>query len=224
VELFLIVNYKAYPQAFTTNGQLIAEAAHRLQPRLSKTRIILAVPAPLLHRLARVYDDLYLQHLDPVDPGARTGYIPARAIEWLPARGTLVNHSEHKLPYRDVAKVVDEVRGAGKEVVVCADTPGEAAGLAYLNPAAVAVEPPDLIGTGIPVSRARPEVITDAVEAVERTGIGVPVLAGAGITSGEDARVAVRLGARGVLVASAVVKNPRPGEKLEELAVALDTA
>jgi len=224
VELFLIVNYKAYPQAFTRNGLLIAEAARRLQPRLSKTRIILAVPAPLLHKLATVYDDLYLQHLDPVDPGARTGFLPARAVEWLPARGTLVNHSEHKLTYRDVAKIVGEVLGAGREVVACADTPGEAAGLAYLHPTAIAVEPPDLIGTGIPVSKAKPEVITDAVRAVQNTGAGVPVLAGAGITSGEDARVAVRLGARGVLVASAVVKNPKPEEKLEELAVALDSA
>ena len=224
MELLLMVNYKAYPHAFTLNGEKVAEAARRLRGELSKTRIILAVPAPLVYKIHSIYDDIYLQHVDPVEPGSRTGYIPARALEWLPVTGTLVNHSEHKLPYRSVAMIIEQARDAGKEVVACADTPGEAAGLAYLRPKAVAVEPPELIGTGIPVSRARPEVITGSLEAVEKTGTGVPVLAGAGITSAEDVRVAVRLGARGVLVASAIIKSKNPGEKLRELAVGLDTA
>jgi len=224
LERLLIVNYKAYPQAYGENGLEIARAARQLQPRLSKTRIILAVPSPLTYKIASIYDDIYLQHADPVEPGAATGYTPAKALQWLPVKGTLVNHSEHKLTYRDTTGIVATVRGLGLEVVACADTPGEAAGLAYAKPTAIAVEPPELIGTGIPVSRAKPEVITGAVEAVAKTGTGVPVLAGAGITTGEDARVAVRLGARGVLVASAIVKAARPGEKLEEIALGLDTA
>ncbi|MCE4600329.1 MAG: triose-phosphate isomerase [Desulfurococcales archaeon] len=224
MERVVIINYKAYPQAFGEPGLEIARAARLLAGRLSNTRIILSVPSPLVYKIVEVYDDVYLQHLDPVDYGSKTGFVPAVSLEKLPVRGTLVNHSEHKLVYRDVARVIDAVKGVGKEVVACADTPGEASGLAYLRPSAIAVEPPELIGTGIPVSKARPEVVTMSVEAVHSVDPSIPVLAGAGITSGDDVRRAYELGARGVLVASAVMKAEDPAGRLEELAVSLDTA
>ncbi|MCE4620509.1 MAG: triose-phosphate isomerase [Desulfurococcales archaeon] len=221
-ERFLVVNYKAYPTAFREEAVEIARKAAELAEKLSKTRIILAVPAPMTYKIASIYEDLYLQHLDPLDYGAHTGYIPAEAIRDLPVRGTLINHSEHKIPFRDVAKIIDVVRKAGKEVIACADTPSEAAGLAYLKPDMIAVEPPELIGTGIPVSKAKPEVITRSVEAVHRVDPGITVLAGAGISSPDDAVRAVELGARGVLVASIIMKSKDPAGSLEALAYALE--
>ncbi len=210
VDYFLVVNYKAYPQAFSRKGIELAEHAHRLDKRLSKTRVILAVPAPMVYRIAGIHEDVYLQHVDPIGYGSHTGFLPAEAVKELPVRGTLVNHSEHKLVYRDTARVVEAVKESGKEVLACADTPGEAAGLAYLEPTMIAVEPPELIGTGIPVSKAKPEVITASIKAVHGVNPGIPVLAGAGITSSEDVEAAVRLGARGVLVASAIMKANKP--------------
>lgn len=221
---YFILNMKAYPTAFTDTALRIAEAAARLQESMERTRILLAAPAPMAPIIAERFDGVILQHMDPVGYGARTGYLPVDALEHLPVAGTLVNHSEHKLPYRDVARVVETARRLGKIVVACADTPGEAAGLAYLEPTAIAVEPPELIGTGIPVSRAKPEVVRGAVEAVERARPGVPVLAGAGISGPEDVEAAVRLGAQGVLVASAVMKAEDPVGMLEKLVIALDDA
>lgn len=222
-EKILIVNYKAYEEAYTRPGLLIAEAARVLKGRLSNTRIILAVPAPLLYRIASIYDDVYLQHADPVPTGSYTGYTPARALQHLPATGTLVNHSEHKLDYRSVSRVIGDAKMAGREVAACADTPGEAAGLAHLKPHMIAVEPPELIGSGIPVSRAKPEVVSSGVEAVHSVEPAIIVLAGAGINGGEDAVRALQLGARGVLVASAIVKAGDPSAKLEEIATAMDS-
>lgn len=223
VERILIVNYKAYEQAFTGNGLEIAGTARKLASKLTNTRIILAIPSPLAYKIASLYDDIYLQHVDPIPAGSHTGFLPAEAIRHLPVTGTLVNHSEHKLPYRSIARVVEVVKSLGKQVVACADTPGEASGLAYLAPDMIAVEPPELIGTGIPVSRAKPEVITNGVEAVHRVNPSIPVLAGAGITSGEDAVRSLELGASGVLVASAIVKARDPSNVLEEMAMAIDT-
>jgi triosephosphate isomerase len=82
----------------------------------------------------------------------------------------------------------------------------------------VAMEPPELIGTGISVSKAKPETITSTVEAVREVGFSGPILVGAGISTGEDVKKAMELGANGVLVASAVVKAKDPYEKLKELA------
>ncbi len=215
----LVVNFKAYRTAFDSTAEAIAREASRLASSLG-VRIIIAPPAPVAPRLTRIHEDVYLQHLDPIGFGAHTGSLPAEAAGLLGVRGSLVNHSERKMVLRDVARVVEALKRQGLESIVCADTPAEASAAAYLRPTMIAVEPPELIGTGIPVSKARPEVITESLEAVRRVA-DVPLLAGAGISSPEDAVRAVELGANGVLVASVVMKSPDPPAALRGLAEAL---
>ncbi len=93
--------------------------------------------------------------------------------------------------------------------------------VALLNPDAIAIEPPELIGSGISVSTAQPEIVSGAVEAVHTINPDVKVLCGAGITNGEDASAALDLGAKGILVASGVVKAEDPYKALLELARAM---
>jgi triosephosphate isomerase len=71
------------------------------------------------------------------------------------------------------------------------------------------------------VSKARPELVSEAVEAVQKVNPNVKVLCGAGITNGDDVTAAMRLGSEGVLVASGVVKAEDPFKKLEDLAGAM---
>jgi triosephosphate isomerase len=222
VRRLLVVNFKAYESAFGPKALGIASEASRLSSRLSKVRIILAVPALVAARVLSVYDDVYLQHVDPLGFGAYTGFTPVEALSVEGVKGTIVNHSEHKVTYRDLAFITSRARSLGLEVLACADTPEEAVAVALLNPTMVAVEPPELIGSGIPVSRARPEVVTGAVEAVRRIS-SVPVLAGAGISEPLDAVKAVELGASGVLVASAIMKSRSPEASLRSFAEALES-
>lgn len=77
----------------------------------------------------------------------------------------------------------------------------------------MAIEPPELIGSGIPVSKASPEVVTGAVKAAA----GVKVLCGAGISKGEDVKAAIELGTHGVLLASGVTKAADPEAALRGL-------
>jgi triosephosphate isomerase len=49
-------------------------------------------------------------------------------------------------------------------------------------------------------------VVSDAVNAVRRVDANIPVLCGAGVKTGKDVRAALDLGAKGVLLASGVVK------------------
>jgi triosephosphate isomerase len=96
--------------------------------------------------------------------------------------------------------------------------------VAGLNPEMIAIEPPELIGTGIPVSKAKPEVVTDTIELVRKVNQRVTILCGAGITSGEDVAAALRLGTEGVLVASGVVKAKDPYNVLIQFAEAITKA
>ncbi|PIX31833.1 triose-phosphate isomerase, partial [Candidatus Bathyarchaeota archaeon CG_4_8_14_3_um_filter_42_8] len=82
------------------------------------------------------------------------------------------------------------------------------------------IEPPELIGTGIPVSKAKPEVVTDTIKLVRKVNPTVTILCGAGISHGDDVAVALRLGTQGVLVASGIVKAKDQYRVLREFAKA----
>jgi triosephosphate isomerase len=104
--------------------------------------------------------------------------------------------------------------------VVCSNNAAVSEVAAILKPDMVAVEPPELIGTGIPVSKAKPEVVSGTVKLVRQVNRDVIILCGAGITQGEDVAAALRLGTEGVLVASGIVKAKDPYKVLLEFAEA----
>jgi triosephosphate isomerase len=85
-------------------------------------------------------------------------------------------------------------------------------------PDMIAIEPPELIGTGISVSKARPELITESVKQIRKVNGSVKILCGAGVTTAEDVSKALELGSEGVLVASGVVKSKDPRTILRSMA------
>jgi triosephosphate isomerase len=137
------------------------------------------------------------------------------------AVGTLVNHSERRLKLADIDETLTRARAVGLTTVVCTNNTAVSASAAALKPDMIAVEPPELIGSGIPVSKAQPEVVTGTVESVKRVNRNVVVLCGAGITSGEDVAAAIKLGTQGVLVASGIVKAKDPYKVMLEFAQAI---
>ena len=101
--------------------------------------------------------------------------------------------------------------------IVCTNNVATTRAASALRPDYVAVEPPELIGSGIPVSKADPEVVRRSVEAVKAIEPSVAVLCGAGITHGEDLRAALDLGSAGVLLASGIIKAKDQRFALEDL-------
>jgi triosephosphate isomerase len=81
----------------------------------------------------------------------------------------------------------------------------------------VAIEPPELIGSGNPVSKANPDIVSGSVEAVKAINPHVKVLCGAGISTGDDVAAALELGAVGVLLASGVIRAKDPKAALFDL-------
>jgi triosephosphate isomerase len=208
----LVVNYKAYPTSHGRPAETIARKAAELSSKYN-VRIILAVPATEVYRISRIHPDTYIQSVDPVPEGAYTGHVTPEMAEEAGAKGILLNHSEKKLLYRDIQKIISKTK---LETLVCAETPEEAAAISLLNPTMIAIEPPELIGTGIPVSKAKPEIITETVRLVRQYNKEAIILTGAGISAPEDAIKAIQLGTQGVLVASAIMKASDPLEKLED--------
>ena len=217
------VNYKAYyPYSFGGHALRIAKDAKKVWEETG-VQIILAPPYTELRNILEAVKGteikVYAQHADPVEPGARTGYMPLEGLREAGVQGIIINHSEHRLKLADINWIIKKAKKLGLEVLVCADVPETAAAVAILKPDIVAVEPPELIGTGIPVSKAKPEVITGSVDLIRSVNKDVIILTGAGISKGEDVYVAIKLGTAGVLVASAIVKASNPYEVIKDMAL-----
>jgi len=163
---------------------------------------------------------VFAQHIDPVTHGSFTGHVLPESVRDAGAVGTLINHSEKRLRLADIDAAITRAQEAGLVSVVCSNNSAVSAAVAALKPNMIAVEPPELIGTGIPVSKAKPEVVSNTVDLVKRVNPKVIVLCGAGITVGEDVAAALRLGTEGVLVASGIVKAKDPYKALLEFAEA----
>ena len=100
---------------------------------------------------------------------------------------------------------------------MCAGDLHEVGTVAGLSPDYVAIEPPELIGGDVSVTKAKPEVVSGAVERVRNANPKVDVLCGAGVRTARDVSRAIELGTVGVLLATAVVKAKDPKKALTDL-------
>ena len=182
----------------------------------------MAAPAFSISELSGQYPDIaiFAQHLDPVSAGSTTGYLVPEIAKLSGAKGSLINHSEHRLEEQDIETNVSALRRLGMKSVVCAKDSLEVGKFARLNPDFIAIEPPELIGTGTAVSKARPELITESKMALEKALGEKPatvLLCGAGIVDDIDVKRAKELGAQGILVASGVVRAADWFDKIKSL-------
>ncbi len=230
-EPILIINYKNYAEIQGERCLALARQIEDVARELClENNIAIAPPTPALALVSACVDKITViaQHVDDANEGNTTGYVTAEMLRSFNIRGSLVNHSEHRLDFNTIKSILNRLRSLNMLSIVCANTPEEVKTLALLNPDYIAIEPPELIGTGNAVSKSKPEVIVKAVEALNATvssnnnySINTRVICGAGIVDASDVTTAFKLGSKGVLVASGVVKAKDWRTKIYELANAL---
>ena len=183
---------------------------------------VLIVQNSDIYRVTRsVKIPVFAQHMDPVGNGKFTGRDVARTLKENGASGILINHSEDRQKMKDIKSSINICKKEKMMSLVCAAKPSEISMIARMKPHIVAIEPPKLIGTGIPVSKAEPWIVRDSVRAVKRSHKRVTVLCGAGISTGDDVRAAIELGCHGVLAASAIMQARQPKKIMKEFISAL---
>ncbi len=212
----LIVNLKTYEQGTGKAAVRLAKEARRVWKRFPGTRLMIAAQPIDVPFISDIVPTL-CQHMDPIEYGAHTGHILPQDVKYAGAVGALINHSEDRMGVPEIEETIFYARKYRLVSVACAPSISLAKTIASFRPDYVAIEPPELIGTGVSVSKAKPEVITKTVQVVKETNRRVGVLCGAGISTREDVSKAMELGAEGVLVASAVVKAKDPGKVMAEM-------
>jgi len=213
----IVVNFKTYREATGFAAVRLAQICRNVQEE-TKVRIVAVPQVADLRNCVETGAECWVQHVDTVEQGKKTGWITVEDVEEAGARGTLLNHAEHKLPLELIKNIADQTRGMAFELCLCAADENEAVELDKLEPNYIAYEPPELIGSREKsVSSEKPEIIGKVVLSTK-----CKVLIGAGVHSPEDVKVGLKLGAKGVLLAINVVLAEDPEYELRKLAEAFN--
>jgi triosephosphate isomerase len=213
----ILVNLKTYQEGIGDKAAKLAKTAETVHNRTGVSMALAPQFTDLFLLAESTETPVFAQHMDPIRPGAYTGHILPEALVEAGCAGTLINHSERPVAIDVIQAMIKRAREVDLVSLVCVDSVEKARRVARMEPDIIAIEPPELIGSGISVSKARPEIVKSVVEAVERVSTHVKVLCGAGITNRDDVEAALKLGAQGILVSSGVVKAKDPYKALLEL-------
>jgi triosephosphate isomerase len=211
----LIINFKNYEEISADGALRLSETARQVAEKI-QVEIILAPPHPVLALIAKEIEiPVICQHVDDEKMGPSTGFTVPEIAKSYGSIGSLINHSEHRIEMNSIASLVKRLRKLGMVSIVCAQEPQEVVEISTFEPDFIAIEPPELIGSGKAVSKENPTVITKSIEGA---GSRSRIICGAGISDKEDVSKAMELGSQGILVASGVIKATSWDKKLTELA------
>jgi len=215
-----IINCKNYEEIAGDKIIEFVKIAEKISKKY-KIKIAVAPPQHLVGLVSKSSIPILSQHVDVSNIGSTTGFVVPELLKKSGVSGSLINHSEHRISSKDIAYLVSKLRGLKMISILCVKDVAEAKKYSKLNPDYIAIEPPELIGSGKAVSKEKPDLIIRAVNAVKNTGSKTKLLCGAGIVSGEDVLKASELGSQGILVASGIIKAKSWTNMISEFAKAL---
>ena len=213
----IAINMKTYPQSCGEAGLQLAQLCQEVAEKTGKNIAVAPQQVDVTLFAGTFGIPIFSQHVDNVEQGSSTGRITPEVLKAIGCTGTLINHSEYRIPPEDVETLVERCKTLDLTTIVCTKDPEESKAYARFQPDFIAVEPPELIGGDISVTSANPEIVSDSVKGVKDVAPNVKVLCGAGVKNGQDVAMAIKLGAEGVLLASGVVKAADQRAVLEDL-------
>jgi len=202
----VVINFKTYKQ-----GKPAINLAKQLE-KVDKKIIVGVQPTDIYETVQATKLKVYCQHTDYQKPGRHTGFILPEAVKQEKAVGTFLNHSEHKLKPRIIKKTIKRCKKLNLKTIVFAASLKEARKIKKMNPTLLVIEPPELVAGKKSVSKEKPEFIEKIAKKLK-----CKFLVGAGIHTAEDVKVAMKLGASGIAISSAITKAKNPRQKLKSL-------
>ena len=212
----IVLNFKTYKESTGDNAVKLALIAEKIQEKTGLNIMICCQAIDLKNVASSVTIPVYAQHVDAQQIGQSTGSIIPEHLLNINVRGSLLNHSEYRIPAKVAEKTILKLKELDMVSVVCAKDNAEVKKFSTfkpIKPTFIAVEPPELIGGEVSVSQAKPDIIQKSVKACGNA----PLLIGAGIKDSYDVKIALQYGAKGVLLSSHFVLARDPEKFLLEL-------
>ncbi len=215
-----IINCKNYEEIAGEKLTKLVKVTSKVAKKY-KIKIVIAPPIHQISQITKFSVPVLAQHVDISETGSTTGFIVPELLKKSKVLGAIINHSEHRISPKNISKLIQRLRKLNLLSVVCVKNVAEAKKYAKHNPDYIAIEPPELIGSGKAVSKQKPELITNASRAIKQAKNSTKLLCGAGIVSGDDVKKAIELGSKGILVASGIIKAKNWNKIIDEFAKAM---
>jgi len=215
-----IINCKNYEEISGDKIKKFIKIAEQVSKKY-KIKIAISPPQHLIGLVANSSIPILAQHIDDSKIGSTTGYIIPELLKKSKVKGSLINHSEHRISSKEIEKLVLKLKELKMISIVCVKDVAEVKKYLKINPDFIAIEPPELIGSGKAISTEKPDLIQKAAKIVNDSKNKTKLLCGAGIVSGEDVAKSLELGSKGILVASGIIKAKNWNKIISEFAKAL---
>ena len=215
-----IINCKNYEEISGDKIKKFIKIAEQVSKKY-KVKIAISPPQHLIGLVANSSIPILAQHIDDSKIGSTTGYIIPELLKKSKVKGSLINHSEHRISSKEIEKLVLKLKELKMISIVCVKDVAEVKKYLKINPDFIAIEPPELIGSGKAISTEKPDLIQKAAKIVNDSKNKTKLLCGAGIVSGEDVAKSLELGSKGILVASGIIKAKNWNKIISEFAKAL---
>ncbi|NND86252.1 MAG: triose-phosphate isomerase [Nitrosopumilus sp.] len=212
-----VINCKNYEEIAGEKIIKFVKIAEKVSEKYN-VKIAIVPPQHLIGLVSKSLIPILAQHIDDSKVGSTTGFVIPELLKKSKVKGSLINHSEHRISSNKIQKLVSKLRELKMISIVCVKDVAEVKKYVKLNPDYIAIEPPELIGSGKAVSKERPELITKAANAIRNEKNKTKLLCGAGIVSGQDVSKARELGSEGILVASGIIKAKNWNDIMSEFA------
>jgi triosephosphate isomerase len=215
-----VINCKNYEEISGDKIIKFVKIAEKVSKKY-KVKIAISPPQHLIGLVSSSSIPILAQHVDDSKVGSTTGFVIPELLKKSKVKGSLINHSEHRISSKEIEKLVLKLSELKMISILCVKDVAEVKKYVKLNPDYIAIEPPELIGSGKAVSTEKPELIAKAARIVNDSKNNTKLLCGAGIVSGEDVAKAVELGSEGILVASGIIKAKSWDKIISEFSKAL---
>ena len=215
-----VINCKNYEEIAGDKIIKFVKTAEKISKKY-KVKIAISPPQHLIGLVSNSSIPILAQHIDDSKIGSTTGFVIPELLKKSKVKGSLINHSEHRISSKEIEKLIVKLKKLKMISILCVKDVAEVKKYVKLNPDYIAIEPPELIGSGKAVSKEKPELIAKAASIVNNSKNKTKLLCGAGIVSGEDVAKAVELGSEGILVASGIIKAKNWNKVISEFAKAL---
>jgi len=205
----IIINFKNYKA-----GKDVLALAKRIEKFSPKA--ICSVPTINIAEISKNTKlKLIAEHADSYWGERGTGYIVIESLKKEGVIGSLINHSEHKIKIEEIKNLIQRLKINKMKSIVCAGDIDSAWIIKSLNPDHIAFEDPDLIASGKSITSYNPQGVRDFVEMMKGSK-SIPIC-GAGISTIDDVKEAIKLGCKGVLISSAIANSKNPDKILKEI-------
>ena len=215
----LFINLKTYENGTGEKALAFIKEVENIQKEVDAPITILAQATDIRLFSSNTNIPIWTQHIDNVSYGKNTGWILANSVMQAGAKGSMINHAEHKIPLTDVSEIVEKYESNTFGIMISATSNEEITLLEQFKPKYISYEPQEYIGTKISVIDAASDLIQSILQK-----ISTPLVIGAGIHKPEHIVTGIEMGVHGFLISSDVLLSENPIDRIKEYMLAYKDA